>query len=151
MLDLTNRKKKIEYLKNLCYYLVGRLEVLNMPETLIKGIYDEASNYDNIDSSKIGFIDSVYYYRKLRKIIKNINLSKYLEKSKDKCNGKVVLIGTRIRPETVYYYYLNYCSEDSTLEEAIEKIKKAYPTLNEQLILMALLYTIKSKGIKVLL
>lgn len=122
-----------------------------MPEAIMKGIYDEASSYDNMVEEKQGILDVFYYYYKLKKISKKIKWSLYVEKSKDVCNGAVVLKGTRIRPETILEFFLNESKTCDNADQIMLKIKKNYPTLEDETILMAFLYTIRKKGIKVFL
>lgn len=155
--NLTKLKKMVEYLDKLCYYLINSKgldnEVIAMPEGIIKGIYNEASNYE--DGSKkekeIGLLDGLYYYYKFKKIAKKVDWSIYIEKNKNICNGAPVIKGTRIRPETIYYYFWKSCHNGESSERIGIKLKENYPSLNERTILMSLLYVIKKKGIRAFL
>jgi len=119
-----------------------------MPEAVIKGIYDEASNYNlTSEKEKESLLGGLYYYFKLKKIAKKVDWSIYVEKNKEICNGAEVLIGTRIRPETIYYCFLNFCADKKDISEIINKIKIEYPTLDDKKILMSLIYVIKKDWI----
>lgn len=153
---MTNLKKMVEYLDKLCYYLINSKglgnEVIAMPEGIIKGIYNEASNYDGSKKEKeIGLLDGLYYYYKIKKIAKKIDWSIYIEKNKNICNGDPVIKGTRIRPETIYYYFWKSCHNGESSEKIGIKLKENYPSLTEETILMSLLYVIKKKGIRAFL
>ena len=57
-----------------------------MNAILLKGIHDKADQY------------------KLKKFLKKIDYSTYLEKSKDVCSGEFVFKNTRITPKNVWNY-----------------------------------------------
>lgn len=145
-------QKIVEYFQNLCYYngykSLKKMEVIDMPDVVIKGIYNEMCNFEVSQKSKTSFFDLLYYYFKLKKIAKKVDWSLYISEDKKICNGDAVIKGTRIKPETILNYYLKLCKTQTDANERIIFIKKAYPTLGEKEISLSILYMVKKKGIR---
>ncbi|MCM1053688.1 MAG: DUF433 domain-containing protein [Ruminococcus sp.] len=149
MLKKNSRPKIVmDYFNKLCYYLLETESLIggnNMQEATIKSFYEQLNDCADKNSSIIdrihSFFESYYYYNKLKRAAKEKNCQEFIIKNKDICNGKPVIFGTRIEPIIVMrIMFLN----TSSIEERIEEIKKEYPSLDENLILMAILYYIKS-------
>ena len=143
----------VEYLTNLCYYLDnrGRIEVIVMPDA-IRGIYSKMLE-ENASDNKSGFWGSLLYIHKLKRHAKTIDWSLYIEKNPDICGGSAVIKGTRIKPEIILERFKFICNshEDLNSKELLKKIRQDYPILNNNDIIMSILYVIYKKGLRVLL
>lgn len=143
-------RKIMQCFLTLCYNEGKSRGVMQMmPEIVMKELFDKA----NIDSLALNQkkekrsikifskIINYFYYLELKQVSKTINYAMYLEKNKEICNGKVVIKGTRIQPITIANYFLaNSLKYKNDASLFFEDIKKSYPTLNEQEILVSLLY-----------
>lgn len=147
-------KKVVEYLINLCYYLNNRerIEVTVMLDA-IREIYSKMLDESATTNNKMGFWSSVLYIHKLRRYAKTIDWSLYVEKNPDICGGSAVIKGTRITPEIVLERFKSICNsnEDLHSKELLKKIRQDYPTLNNNDIIMAILYVIYKKGLRALI
>jgi len=143
---LTKFKKNIEYYINLCYsYSVSEglsKEVNGMPSaTIMKNIYNEVVDESQEKESKLNmFIKNMYYGYKIKKIAKKQDYSKYLEVDADICDGKVVVKGTRISPQTVMSSFIYYSKRVDDSDKLIKKIISDYPALDEDKIVYSVLY-----------
>lgn len=121
-----------------------------MQETIMKEIYNKINTQNEIvkverkSEGKFScFFERAYYLYKLKKATKNVDFKKYLEKKEDVCSGNYVFKNTRIRPEIIFEYLTSHISEDKSLELILNNIEKDYPTLDEEKILVVLLYCFK--------
>ena len=148
---MTKIKKVVEYLVNLCYYLDDRreIEVMVMQNAII-GVYNEITK-DKV-SKNINFWSSLFYLYKLKKFAKKIDWSLYVEHSTDICGGNTVIKGTRIMPEIILERFKIICNSNDDISSSmlLTKIKNDYPALSTNDILMAILYTIHKKGLRIL-
>ena len=143
-------QKIVEYFQNLCYYngykSFKKMEVIDMPDVVIKGIYNEMCNFEEYTKNKMSLFDTVYYYFKLKKIAKGIDWILYISKDKSVCNGEAVIKGTRIKPETILNYFFKLSDAQTDVNKIITNIKKSYPTISEKQIALSVLYMIRKKG-----
>lgn len=85
-------------------------------------------------------------YIRLKQATKKMNYNKYIEENTGKCNNKAVIKGTRIEPITIWNFYVTNCSKDSSIDDAIKKIEREYPALNEVMIMKSIFYSIKTNS-----
>lgn len=143
-------KKVLEYVNDLCYDISRKFKIKEgdiMQGALMESVYDRtAKDYnENVNSNKlidkvIDYLQHKLYCRKRKQLIKLLG-SRYLEKNKNVCNGKIVIKGTRVQPCNVFSLLEE--EDYSNLDKFIEKATKNYPTLNEEQIVFSLLYCLK--------
>ena len=152
-------KKILEYFTNPCYSISKiwkvKQELIEMQDALMKGIYDRVTNDYNVKPSKLNkILDELELYlqaRKLRRIAKKFDYTEYIEKNKDVCNGDAVIVGTRIKPITIFWFVMNnYEKFNEDITELMNYVKKEYPALDDKKILISLLYCFGNCKIKLI-
>lgn len=130
-------------------------EDIIMQEAAIENIYERASNFKTKDSiinrfARLSFykLKRHYLFHSIKKVASEIDYSNFIEKKRNVCNGEEVIKGTRIRPITVYNYYLANFDRYDDLDVYFEDIKKAYPALDDEKTLYALLYCLRKMSLK---
>ncbi len=118
-----------------------------MLEMVMKEFYKTFDNSFEIKKDKsityFSKLINYFYYLQLKHLSKKMDYSKYFERNKNICDGKLVIRGTRIQPITIMNFLKsNYY--DKNIEQSLQDIKNNYPTLNEEQILISILYTIKN-------
>ena len=84
----------------------------------------------------------------LKKYRKKINYNNFIEKNPNICDGEAVIKGTRIKPITIYNYWISNRDKFKNLDFYFEDVKKAYPALDDDKILYAWLYCIQKMSLK---
>ncbi len=138
-------KNIVEYLLNMWYPISRKGEDIKMPETVIRNFYEQVSGKAEVKTPLVSllfekisiFFASYYYYHKIKNIAKKQDYRPFITKDKNICNGKNIIIGTRIEPITILRYSMKNGS-------SIKNIKENYPSLNNETIKMALLFAIKT-------
>lgn len=126
-----------------------------MQNAMIKGIYakldreNEATRIEKI-MKKIGnYLKNRYYIQGIKIIAKKIDYSEFIETNKGICSGKPVIKGTRITPITIADYFFSICEENGyKLEKIIKETISNYPSLDEEKILVSILFCIRKGFIK---
>ena len=81
---------------------------------------------------------------KLKKFSKKIDYSTYLEKCKDVCSGEFVFKNTRITPKNIWNYIAIKDNDyNGNLDILMQDVIENYPALNEEKVMIAILYCIK--------
>ena len=129
--------------------------MIKMQDALMKGIYDKVTNDYNVKPSKVNkLLDGIELYlqmRKLRRLAKSFNYTEYIEKNKEICNGEAVIVGTRIKPITIFWFVMNnYGKFSEDITELMNYVKKEYPALDDKKILFSLLYCFGNCKIKLI-
>lgn len=147
-------RKNMEIFDKICYSQIERGGFFMMQETIMKDIYNRTNAQNDITKTKRKsegklscFFESAYYLHKLKKATKDIDFKKYLEKKEGVCSGNYVLKETRIMPKVIYEYVTSHINEDKSLEIVLNDIEKDYPALNEEKILVALMYYFKKASL----
>lgn len=98
------------------------------------------------DKTTLSDLISAYFsLKKVKKVAKSIDFSKYITSNKSIMNGLPVIKGTRITVKTIYESSILHASECIKNNiDPIELIKKDYPSLSDDEILFALLYYMKN-------
>lgn len=105
------------------------------------------------ESTKTKFVDkieAIIMVKKFKKLLKNKNskVYSYLDNNKEILNGKTVIKGTRITPETItnYVYFLmsgnNNNNKITSPSKVVEKVLTEYPSLTEEDIKAAMIYDV---------
>ena len=147
-------KKILEYFTNPCYSIsriwYAKREMIKMQDALTmkgiyEGIYSKAMSDCNIKPSKLNYIlDSVILrlkLKELKRLSRKLDYTKYIEKNKEICNGEAVIIGTMIRPITIFWCVMNNIDKHpGNVDELLNFVKSEYPALDDKKILISLLY-----------
>ena len=80
-----------------------------------------------------------------------MNYSCFIEKNSDICNGEAVIKGTRIKPITIYNYWISNRDKYKNMDLYFEDVKQAYPALDDDKILYAWLYCIRKMSVRKIL
>jgi len=146
---LTFHRKIVEYFIETWYSSFrkeSKEEVMNMQDMVMRGIYEKTNSMSDNSQNKGNILQTLFYYRQLKRIAKKYDYSKYLEQNGDICGGEVVIKNTRIRPITIFNYFISLNISDMDL--VLEKIKKSYPALDDDTIIASFLYCIKTNSLK---
>ncbi len=82
---------------------------------------------------------------------KNLKLYEHFEKNKEILNGKTVIKGTRITPETINNYIIKRVGQEMESEQIFEQILIDYPSITKDDINASLIYGVaKMSYIKIL-
>lgn len=147
-------KKILEYFTNPCYPIsrirYDKQEMIKMQDALMmkgiyEGIYNKAMSDCNIKPSKLNnILDSIILrlkLKELKRLSRKFDYTKYIEKNKEICNGEAVIVGTRIRPITVFWCIMNNIDKyPGDMDELMNFVKNEYPALDDEKILISLLY-----------
>lgn len=143
-------KKVVTYLTNLWYDVNENSDlkggILKMQGATMKYFYEQVVGAeDENKSSKVNVFVLYYYYRKIKKAVKQIDCSNYIEKNKNICNGKAVIKGTRIQPIVIMRYMFNPAEN---VDESQAKILSDYPSIKSDAIMPAVVYYIKTTSFR---
>ena len=123
-----------------------------MPEMVMKEFYKTIDDSIEIKKDKsityFSKLINYFYYLQLKHLSKKIDYSKYFEKNKNICDGKLVIKGTRIQPITIMNFLKSNNNYYKNVEQFLQDIKNSYPTLNEEQIIISILYCAIKKKMK---
>ncbi|MCI6265880.1 MAG: hypothetical protein MR598_03420 [Erysipelotrichaceae bacterium] len=117
--------------------------IYNMTETVVNNLY-ECNNIFGTTKQKSNiildnFITALSFYR-LKKQAKKIDYSNLVEKREDFCGGNVIIKNTRIMPETIFNVWISKVKESKDCDTCLEEIKKEYPALTDNTIIIKALF-----------
>ncbi len=126
----------------------------DMTGMILEGICEYSNNYvkeKEINTRKT-FMDNLYTlisFYNLKRKLKKQDYSEYIEKNDNILGGKAVIKGTRIEPKVLYDYLILCIKKSETTEEYIKRIKKEYPALKDDHVIMSsLLYYVSCTPIR---
>ena len=125
-----------------------------MEGTLLKEMYNKADQEikQNKRNPIIEFLEMHLLIYKLKKIANNFNYNEFLESNDDICSGELVFKGTRIKPKNIWNYIsININIYNGNIDSLIIDVIENYPALDEEKVMVALLYCLKNYGYKTLL
>ena len=128
------------------HIFIREKESFMVQEAMMENIFEKVKKKDSLIEKKKSYslIEKLYYNYQLKKIAKKIDYNNYLEKNKEICGGRAVLKNTRIRPENILFYIENNIQNyPNDFDSLIAKVKEEYPALDEEKVLVSLLYCIK--------
>ena len=113
-----------------------------MEGTLLKEMYNKADQEikQNKRNPIIEFLEMHLLIYKLKKISND-----------DICSGELVFKGTRIKPKNIWNYIsININIYNGNIDSLIKDVIENYPALDEEKVMVALLYCLKNYGYKTL-
>lgn len=143
-------------------YNINNKEVINSMMYAANCIEDIIYNDDSLkaelnDKNKknglLAKLQLILFVKNIKSIYRNKNLKiyKHFEKNKDILNGKIVIKGTRITPETINNYIIKKISQKIETAEIFEQLLLDYPSITKDDINASLIYSVaKMSYIKIL-